>query len=67
MKASEKPTNAKKIILPPLFMSTGALMFIDPVFRVTRGELIEAVVLGLFFRCSSSKHRNLKFAAMTFI
>lgn len=24
-------------------------MFIDPVFRVTRGELIEAVVLGLFF------------------
>ncbi|MGP3561068.1 MULTISPECIES: CcdC family protein [Geobacillus] len=49
MKASEKPTNAKKIILPPLFMSTGALMFIDPVFRVTRGELIEAVVLGLFF------------------
>ncbi|WP_371878462.1 CcdC family protein [Geobacillus proteiniphilus] len=49
MKASEKPTNAKKIILPPLFMSTGALMFIDPVFRVTRGELIEAVILGLFF------------------
>ncbi|WP_420038599.1 CcdC family protein [Parageobacillus thermoglucosidasius] len=49
MKASKKPTNAKKIILPPIFMSTGALMFIDPVFRVTKGELIEAVVLGLFF------------------
>jgi membrane protein CcdC involved in cytochrome C biogenesis len=49
MKASKKPTNAKKIILPPIFMSTGALMFIDPVFRVTKGELIEAIVLGLFF------------------
>ncbi|MED4989347.1 cytochrome c biogenesis protein CcdC [Geobacillus sp. NFOSA3] len=49
MKASNKPTNAKKIILPPIFMSTGALMFIDPVFRVTKGELIEAVVLGAFF------------------
>jgi membrane protein CcdC involved in cytochrome C biogenesis len=49
MKASKKPTNAKKIILPPIFMSTGALMFIDPVFRVTKGELIEAVVLGVFF------------------
>ena len=24
-------------------------MFIDPVFRVTKGELIEAVVLGAFF------------------
>lgn len=24
-------------------------MFIDPVFRVTKGELIEAIVLGLFF------------------
>jgi membrane protein CcdC involved in cytochrome C biogenesis len=49
MKASKKPTNAKKIILPPIFMSTGALRFIDPVFRVTKGELIEAVVLGVFF------------------
>jgi membrane protein CcdC involved in cytochrome C biogenesis len=49
IKASKKPTNAKKIILPPIFMSTGALMFIDPVFRVTKGELIEAIVLGVFF------------------
>jgi membrane protein CcdC involved in cytochrome C biogenesis len=49
MKASQKPTNAKKIILPPIFMSTGALMFLDPVFRVTKGELIEAIALGAFF------------------
>nr|WP_027408812.1 cytochrome c biogenesis protein CcdC [Anoxybacillus tepidamans] len=49
MKAAKKPTNAKKIILPPLFMSTGSLMFLDPPFRVTKGELIEAIVLGVFF------------------
>lgn len=49
MKAANKPTNAKKIILPPLFMSTGSLMFLDPLFRVTRAELLEAIVLGAFF------------------
>jgi len=49
MKAAKKPTNAKKIILPPIFMSTGSLMFLNPLFRVTRGELIEAIVLGAFF------------------
>jgi membrane protein CcdC involved in cytochrome C biogenesis len=49
MKASKKPTNVKKIILPPIFMSTGMLMFLDPVFRVTKGELLEAIVLGAFF------------------
>jgi len=49
MKAAKKPTNAKKIILPPLFMSTGSLMFLDPLFRVTRAELLEAIVLGAFF------------------
>ncbi|KSU88969.1 hypothetical protein A2U94_10510 [Bacillus sp. VT 712] len=49
MKASEKPVNAKKIILPPFFMSTGALMFIFPVFRVTGAEFLEALIVGLFF------------------
>ncbi|ANB60866.1 CcdC family protein [Anoxybacteroides amylolyticum] len=49
MKAAKKPTNAKKIILPPLFMSTGSLMFLDPLFRVTKAELLEAIVLGAFF------------------
>jgi membrane protein CcdC involved in cytochrome C biogenesis len=28
MKAAKKPTSARKIILPPLFMSSGALMYI---------------------------------------
>jgi membrane protein CcdC involved in cytochrome C biogenesis len=49
IKASEKPTNAKKIILPPIFMSTGALMFLHPMFRVTTTELIEALALGGIF------------------
>jgi len=49
MKASHKPVSAKKIILPPLFMSTGALMFISPYFRVTTWELFEAIVAGLLF------------------
>ncbi|MBG9814494.1 membrane protein [Bacillus endophyticus] len=49
IKASKKPTNAKKIILPPFFMSTGALMFIDPFFRVSLFEFLEAILLGMLF------------------
>lgn len=49
MKAAKKPATAKKIILPPIFMSTGALMFIFPYFRVTSLELAEAVIVGLLF------------------
>ncbi len=49
MKASKKPTNAKKIILPPVFMSTGALMFLHPFFSVTFLEVVEALLLGVFF------------------
>ncbi|MEH7201615.1 CcdC protein domain-containing protein, partial [Bacillus safensis] len=30
IKSSAKPATAKKIILPPIFMSTGALMFFVP-------------------------------------
>lgn len=49
MKASARPVSTKKILLPPLFMSTGALMFLFPVFRVTPLELLEAVTVGLVF------------------
>jgi len=49
MKAAEKPTNAKKIILPPIFMSTGALMFVHPMFRVTALECGEAIFIGALF------------------
>ncbi|WP_080846328.1 CcdC family protein [Cytobacillus gottheilii] len=49
MKSAEKPATAKKIILPPMFMSTGALMFIFPDFRVTPIEMLEAILVGMLF------------------
>lgn len=49
MKASQKPASIKKIILPPFFMSTGALMYIFPYFRLTGMEIMEAIILGMFF------------------
>ena len=49
MRAQKKPVNAKKIILPPLFMSTGALMFLFPSFRVSLGEFLEAITVGMLF------------------
>ena len=49
MKAAKRPVSAKKIILPPLFMSTGALMFIFPFFRVTPLEIAEALAVGILF------------------
>ncbi|WP_018664578.1 CcdC family protein [Heyndrickxia acidiproducens] len=49
LKGQHKPVSAKKIIMPPIFMSTGALMFTVPYFRVTPAEVLEAFVVGLFF------------------
>lgn len=49
IKSSDKPASPKKIILPPIFMSTGALMFLFPIFRVTGEEFLEAITLGLIF------------------
>ncbi|AZB43054.1 DUF1453 family protein [Bacillus sp. FJAT-42376] len=49
MRASKKPASAKKIILPPIFMSTGALMFVFPFFHVTVAEFWEAILAGMFF------------------
>lgn len=49
MKAAKKPASAKKIILPPIFMSSGALMFIFPYFRVTPLEILEATAVGMLF------------------
>ncbi|BCU52232.1 membrane protein CcdC involved in cytochrome C biogenesis [Staphylococcus auricularis] len=49
MKAQKFPVNEKKIILPPIFMSTGALMFVVPYFRLTGAEIIECIILGLIF------------------
>jgi membrane protein CcdC involved in cytochrome C biogenesis len=49
LKMTKKPTSVKKIILPPFFMSTGALMFIFPVFRISWIEAAEAFFLGVLF------------------
>ncbi|WP_442599643.1 CcdC family protein [Neobacillus sp. D3-1R] len=49
VKAAKKPASAKKIILPPIFMSTGALMFLHPYFRVTPLEILEALTVGMLF------------------
>lgn len=48
-KSAKKPASAKKIILPPLFMSTGALMFIFPFFRVQPIQIMEALLVGMLF------------------
>lgn len=49
MKAAKKPTNVRKIILPPVFMSSGALMYVVPQFRLTGMEILEVVILGMIF------------------
>ncbi|MET3682230.1 membrane protein CcdC involved in cytochrome C biogenesis [Alkalibacillus flavidus] len=48
-RASRKPATAKKIILPPLFMSTGALMFLFPYFQIEWLLVLEAMAVGLLF------------------
>lgn len=49
MKVAKKPVNRKKIILPPIFMSTGALMFLHPFFRVSPIQILEALCIGMLF------------------
>ncbi|MEI3604785.1 cytochrome c biogenesis protein CcdC [Pseudogracilibacillus sp. SE30717A] len=49
LKAAKKPTTTKKIILPPIFMSSGALMYLIPEFRIVPIEIVEACIVGLFF------------------
>ncbi len=48
-RSSKKPVSAKKIILPPLFMSTGALMFVFEYFRVHPLQIAEAIGVGFLF------------------
>src|SRR5690625_7690467 len=48
-KAAKQPTSIKKIILPPIFMSSGALMYLFPVFRLTFLVVIEVTIVGLIF------------------
>lgn len=50
MKAMEKPANTRKILIPPLAMSTGFIMFVyPPVREITSLEVLEALVVGMLF------------------
>lgn len=49
LKAAKKPTNAAKIILPPIFMSTGFAMFFAPEMRVPFSEAAIAFIVGGLF------------------
>ena len=48
-KSAKRPANAKKIIIPPIAMSTGALMFCFDYFRVPWPQVLEAVLAGVIF------------------
>jgi|SRR5690625_1906874 len=49
VRIAQKPTSVKKIILPPILMSTGALIFLSPIFRISPIEIMEAAILGIIF------------------
>ncbi|SIS55292.1 Membrane protein CcdC involved in cytochrome C biogenesis [Virgibacillus pantothenticus] len=59
LKAAKKPASVKKIILPPLFMSTGAFMFLFPVFQISWYQVIEAFSVGVI--CSIFLIKTSKF------
>ena len=48
-KAAKRPVSVKTIILPPIFMSTGALMFMFEEFRVSPLQIVEAIAIGMLF------------------
>ncbi|MGM9951026.1 MAG: CcdC family protein [Lysinibacillus sp.] len=49
LRSQKKPVNEKKIIIPPIAMSTGALMFIFEEFRVAPLQILEAAAIGILF------------------
>ncbi|CAD2076410.1 CcdC family protein [Phocicoccus pinnipedialis] len=48
-KETKTPLYLKKIIIPPIMMSTGALMFVFPYFRLDGAMIIESIVVGAIF------------------
>lgn len=49
LKATKKPASIKKIVLPPLFMSTGFLMFLYEPTRPAPLQVLEALSVGMLF------------------
>ncbi|WP_179860765.1 CcdC family protein [Sporosarcina koreensis] len=48
-KAAQRPITPVRIILPPLFMSSGLLMFLFTQFQVPKNQVFEAMAVGLLF------------------
>ena len=57
-KAAKRPINAKKILLPPLFMSTGMAMFFFEEFQVPWLQVFEAIGVGMIFSTILIKTTN---------
>lgn len=49
LRSQKKPVSVKKILIPPIAMSTGALMFVFEDFRVTPIQILEAMSVGVLF------------------
>ncbi|WP_227935913.1 CcdC family protein [Alkalihalobacillus deserti] len=49
LRATKKPVSVKKIIIPPLAMSTGFLMFLYEPARPAFLQIIEAITVGIIF------------------
>lgn len=49
LRSQKKPVNEKKIIIPPIAMSTGAFMFLFEEFRVAPLQIVEAAAIGILF------------------
>lgn len=49
MKAAKHPTNARKILIPPLGMSTGFLMFVAPQTHIPLWYVVVAFLVGTLF------------------
>lgn len=49
IRATKKPTSAKKILIPPLGMSTGFLMFVVPMTRIPWSWAAIAFLCGAIF------------------
>lgn len=58
-KSAKKPASAKKIMIPPVAMSTGALMYIFPYFRLSWEHLAITVMIGVL--CSLILIKTSKF------
>lgn len=49
LKAAQKPTSVKKIIIPPIGMSTGFFMFLFPPFRIDWLWALCSFLIGALF------------------